>query len=250
MFAFRMAKGLEKADRAGRALRLGLGVGLTAGWATLIEYPAAPAAMILAGYAVLNAWRSGLRSVWQVAFGVFLGAIVCITILATYNLIAFHSALTVGYKYQVFFPETAQGILGITYPKPRVMAKLLVHPYRGLLLTAPVLLLAPVGLLILWRNARTRWHSVVLAAIPLYYFLLNASYVNWFGGSCYGPRYLFPGLFFLAPALAMIWTSWPRVRALPLGLSAVGLTLALIAVPTTPMPNEAWADTIPGGSIC
>jgi hypothetical protein len=246
VFAFRAAKALEKPRQAAQALRLGLGTGLAAGWATVVEYPAAPAAIIVTGYALLNAWRSQQKTLCQVVLGVALAAILCAMILITYNLIAFHSVVTISYKYQAFFPETGSGIVGITYPKPAVMLKLLVRPYRGLLPAAPELLLTPIGLLFLWRNAGTRRHSAVLAAIPLYYWLLNASYVNWFGGSCYGPRYLSPGLFFLVPALAMTWTRTAlALRALLLGLSGIGFTLALIAVSTSPMPHQAWSDTIP-----
>ncbi|MBV9625487.1 MAG: hypothetical protein JOZ14_16085 [Acidobacteria bacterium] len=246
VFAFRLAKALDKPGLPTRALIMGLGVGLAAGWATLVEYPAAPAGGILAAYALVNTWRVQPRTVLQVLSGLFLGAIACAIILGAYNLIAFHSLATVSYKYLVFFPEAQQGVFGITYPKPRAMLKLLGAPYRGLLPLAPELLLILPGFFILWRNARTRWPSLVLCAIPLYYWLLNASYVNWFGGSCYGPRYLSPGLFFLAPALAITWTKSPTaVRALLVALSGVGFALALIAVATAPTPPQSWSHPIP-----
>src|SRR5208337_4332164 len=96
---------------------------------------------------------------------------------------------------------------GIAYPKLPVMWALLVGLYRGLLPLAPELLLAPVGLVMFWRTPKTRRHLLVVAGIPLYYYLLNSSYVNWWGGWCYGPRYLSAGLFFLSPALALAWTA-------------------------------------------
>ncbi len=242
VFAFVAAKALQRPEYTARNQWIGLGVGLAAGWATLIEYPAAPAAFILAGYAVLNAWRGTQRAAWRAALGICCGAALCIAILATYNLAAFHSALKVSYEYQVGFSGTRQGFVGVTYPKPRVMWGLLVGLYRGLLPTAPVLLVAPLGMIALWRNGDTRRDCVVLAAIPLYYYLLNASYVYWYAGWCYGPRDLSPGLFFLAPALAMVWTAGATtLRALLLVLLAVGLSLCLVVVSTTPLPDMNWA---------
>jgi hypothetical protein len=246
VFAFLAAKALQKRENAALSLWIGFGVGLAAGWATLIDYPAALAAMILAGYAVLNAWRSQPRMAWRIALGIFVGASLCVIILGLYNLAAFHSVLAVSYKYQVGFAETRQGLFGITYPKPRVMWNILLGPYRGLLPTAPVLLVAPLGMLILWRNGKTRRHCLVLFAIPLYYYLLTTSYANWYGGQCYGPRYLSPGLFFLAPALAMIWTYSPsRMRAFLVVLWAVGFSLSLIAVSTSPLPSAEWTSPLP-----
>ncbi len=166
--------------------------------------------------------------------------------LLRYNLAVFHSVLKVSYAYQVGFTETRQGFFGITYPKPHVMLSLLMGQYRGLLPTAPVLLVAPLGLLLLWRNVKPRRHCLILVAVPLYYYLLNASYVNWYGGWCYGPRYLSAGLFFLAPALAIIWTHGANiVRAFLVVLSGAGFWLSLIAVSTCPLPNAEWMRPIP-----
>jgi hypothetical protein len=246
VLAFLAAKALRKREHADRAPWIAFAVGLAAGWATLIEYPAAVVAVLLAAYAVLNTWRSQPQRAWRAALSLFAGATVCIAILCAYNLAAFHSVFSLSYRYQVDFPETRQGLFGITYPKARVMWDLLLSPHRGILLSAPVLLVWPLGIAILSRNRNTRWHSLMLIAIPLYYFLLNASYVNWDGGYCYGPRYLAPGLFFLAPALAVAWTVgtiW--FRALLVLLWGVGAGLSLIAVSTTPMPNAEWMNPFP-----
>ena len=246
VFAFVGAKALLRRYHTSKAPWISLGVGLAAGWATLIEYPAALVAVLLAGYAVFNSWRSQPHMAWRVTLSLVAGATVCIIILCAYDLAAFHSVLNISYKYQVGFPETRQGLFGISYPKPRVMWNLLVSPYRGILLFAPVLLVCPLGMGILWRNRNTRWHCLVLITIPLYYYLLNASYVNWNGGFCYGPRYLSPGLFFLAPALATMWTlSTIWVRAVLFLLWCVGFSLSLIAVSTAPMPNAAWMNPFP-----
>jgi len=246
VFAFAAAMALGEPGSPAKAVWLGLAVGLAGGWATLIEYPAAPAAAILAGYAFLNAWKGQRGRMWRVGLSIACGAMLCAVILCSYNWAAFHSIANLSYKYQVGFPETQQGFFGIGYPKLRVMWSLLAGLYRGLLPLAPELLLAPVGLAMIWRNPKTRRHLLVVAGIPLYYYLLNSSYVNWYGGWCYGPRYLSAGLFFLLPALALVWTAaGAKMRAFLTVLTASGISLTLVAVSTYPQPDEDWARPIP-----
>ena len=85
----------------------------------------------------------------------------------------------------------------------------LVSPARGLLIYAPVVLLAPVGLAL----RRGRWTAVELAAAAatLVWWPLVSAFPHWWAGHAYGPRFLaeiIPLLLFLAlPALAAaFWT--------------------------------------------
>ncbi len=90
------------------------------------------------------------------------------------------------------------------------VAGILWSPARGLFIFVPLLLLIPFA----WRPASaTRagaWlHWAVLAVLP-FHTLLIASFVDWWGGHCFGPRFfadLCPLLIFLCIPLAL------RIRA-------------------------------------
>ena len=89
---------------------------------------------------------------------------------------------------------------------------LLVSPNRGLLVFMPWTIFALWGAVRLWRQRSFAWGPYVLGgAVAL--FLLYAQYDRWWGGQCFGPRYLTDLLpllaFFLVPV-------WPLIKAAPL----------------------------------
>jgi hypothetical protein len=240
VFAFIAALALRMPSS--RSLLLGLTVGVTGGWATLIEYPAAPAAALLAGYALCNAWQFQRRMVGRVATGILCGALANIIVLGVYNRLAFGSPTAISYTYNVNFPQMRIGFFGATYPRLEVLRHLLFASQRGLLFLAPVVIFATVGLWILWK--RRKLDCLILGAIPLYYLLFNASYVNWIIRYSYGPRLLAAGLFFLVIPLAMAWTAGGRkLRTLLAGSAAIGAGLALIAESTSVTPPD-WNQPI------
>lgn len=105
---------------------------------------------------------------------------------------------------------------------------------HGLLLFAPIVLLAPAGLFL----ARQRSDRLILGcsvtAFALY-FLLAAAWTDWRGGASFGPRLLLPALPLLAPPIALAWRRWRRgfAGALFLAASAVaaGIEVAALANP-------------------
>ena len=80
-----------------------------------------------------------------------------------------------------------QGYLGLTYPHPDRLLKLLFGCARGLFFASPVLLAAPFGLRILWKEKTHRAAAVTAAAVVSYYFLFNASFYWWKAGLTFGP---------------------------------------------------------------
>jgi hypothetical protein len=243
IFGFAAALLLRESRGGSRDLLWGLVVGLFAGWATVSEYPAAPASAILAIFAMAEVWQGGRDRRWRTALGVSIGALACILVLMFYQYRAFGSAIHPSYSYyqEGAFPWMKRGYMGLTYPRIDVMLKLLFGCRRGLFFAAPVLITAPFGLRILWKNNRTRNAGIAASAIAFYYFLFNASFYVWVGGWSYGPRYLAAGVPLLCIGLAPVWSEarlvWKRVFAV---LAICGGLFALMAVATDPQPSDGF----------
>jgi len=213
-----------------------LTVGLAAGWATVTEYPAAPASALLAFLALSQAWPRGATARWRAIAGVALGAAICLAVLLGYLYAAFGS-LRPSYSYydsNSFTFMQQRGYMGLTYPHPDRLLKLLFGCSRGLFFAAPVAFAAPFGLWTLWKKKEYAVPAAVAAAITLYYFLFNASFYWWKAGLSFGPRYAGACLPLLCCGLAVIWqrstTAWRRVL---LALGAVSVLITLMAVSTT-----------------
>jgi hypothetical protein len=100
-------------------------------------------------------------------------------------------------------------------------------PFRGLFFSAPWLLLAiPGGVRLARRGARDE--AIVCAAIALLFVWMNASLVDWDGGSACGPRYLVPCIPFLV-ILAGGWLVPPEVRAPRPARVAIALAIGVSA---------------------
>jgi hypothetical protein len=236
-FAFACALSLQEFDSRWRDLLLSIFVGLAAGWATVTEFPAAPAAVIIVLLVIAFAWPNG--SLTRVATGIAVGALPCVIVLAVYNLLMFGSPFKFGYSLsaQQNWPQMKQGLMGVTYPKAYVLREILVGRYRGLLLLAPVIGAAPFGLRLLWKQARARWSTLAIIAIALYYLLLNASYAVWDGGWSYGPRHLSPALPFLCLPLGILWSRSSGAVRWVLGVLLLYSTfITLLGVSTVVMP--------------
>jgi hypothetical protein len=243
VFGFALALRLRQNPSHARDVLLGLGVGLTAGWATVTEYPAAPAAIIIAVLALGMVWREGWPRRWRTSVGIAVGASACIAVLLVYQLHVFGSAFQPSYSYYPAgaFPWMKQGYMGLTYPRIDVALKLLFGCRRGLLFVAPVALAAPFGLRSLWKRPTGRAAAPAAAAIAAYYFLFNASFSAWAAGWSYGPRYMAAGLPLLFIGLAPAWSAarpfWRSVLALA---ATGGGALGLMAVSTTAQPPDQF----------
>jgi hypothetical protein len=230
LFAF--AAALKVGDSEGDVFWWALAVGLAAGWATVTEYPAAPASALLALFAVVQAWRSGRKTRWLAVAGVALGSALCAGVLFWYLHAAF-GALRPSYSYYdatSFSFMQQQGYLGLTYPHPDRVLKLLFGCSRGLLIASPVMLAAVVGLWLMWK--RFRGPAFVVGAIAVYYFLFNASFYWWKAGLTFGPRYAGACIPLLCLGLAIAWTrastKWRSVL-LVLAFGSVFVTLMVVS---------------------
>ena len=227
-----------------------LAVGLAAGWATVTEYPAAPASALLALLALSQVWSRGNAARWRVVLGVGIGATACAMVLFTYLHAAF-GGFRPSYSYygpNSFSFMQQQGYLGLTYPHPDRVLKLLFGCSRGLFFASPVLLAAVPGLW--WSRKRFRGPVLVAGAIVLYYFLFNASFYWWKAGLTFGPRYAGASIPLLCVGLGVAWNHaslvWRRVLT---ALTCCSILVTLMVVSTTsqlamqescPIVHSSW----------
>jgi hypothetical protein len=206
VFAFAAALKLGDSSNARAGFLWALAVGLAAGWATVTEYPAAPVSALLAVFALAQVWKRPAAARWRVVGGVGLGAAICASVLFGYLYAAF-GALQPSYSYydpNSFSFMQRQGYMGLTYPHPDRLLKLLFGCSRGLLFASPVTAGAVVGLWLLGK--RFRAPALVAAAIAAYYFLFNASFYWWKAGLTFGPRYAGACIPLLCLGLGIAWT--------------------------------------------
>jgi len=188
--------------------------GIAAGFAVVFDYPAALAVAACA-IAVLALRRTAV--LWFVA-----GGLLPLAVLLAYQQAVFGSPLATPYQFQnpVFMPQTGS-VFGA--PNLRVLAALLVSPYRGLLFYSPVLIAAIPGAIALWHSrslpqdgasGRQRLYVAFSLATLAAWLLLNASYHTWSGGYTTGPRFVVPAVVLLAPLLACGWRRFPVITTI------------------------------------
>ena len=250
--AFAAAVRLRDPLTAPREFCWALAVGLLAGWATVTEYPAAPASSILAVLAVSQAWPRGAASRWRVAAGVGLGACACVAVLLGYLHAAFASFRP---SYAYYDPKSfsfmqQQGFMGLTYPHPDRLLKILFGCARGLFFASPVLLAAPLGLWWMWKQKKFAAPALAAGAIIAYYFLFHASFYWWKAGLTFGPRYAGAAIPLLCLGLAPSWqratTKW-RWVLIGLAVGSVGVALMVISTSSElamqdacPIVHSSW----------
>jgi hypothetical protein len=252
VFAFAAAIKLRDTGNPKQDFLWALAVGLAAGWATVTEYPAAPISALLGLFALSQAWRRGPGVRWRVTVGVALGAVICLAVLLGYLYAAFGSIRP---SYSYYDPNSfsfmqQRGYMGLTYPHPDRLLKLLFGCSRGLFFASPIALAAPIGL---WKLAKQ--HSYLSAAVvagvtAVYYFLFNSSFYWWKAGRSFGPRYVGACIPLLCCGLAVLWQRTnPMWRRILIGAAAASVFLTLIVVSTTsqlavqdncPMLHSVW----------
>jgi hypothetical protein len=253
MLAFSAALAMGTASSERRRRLLAAAVGAAGGWATLTEYPAAPAASIVAVLALTLAWPRGFKATVQAGAAIAVGSSGFVVALLAYHQAVFGSPFATPLEHLYGFPNVkAQAF---AWPRAGVLAGLFFSEARGLFVLAPVLLAAPVGFVAAWcrpgSEARSRRAAVLAAAaIVVYYPLLNASFATPAGGWIYGPRLMAACFPFLGLGVALTFTHagvWLRST---LAIAALcGATLSLLAVSTSvqvpehlrrPVPQLLW----------
>src|ERR1019366_8610280 len=149
---------------------LGL-AGVAMGYAVASEYPLFFVAIVLGLY--LLSRRDALTPLLVVrrAGSYILGGLVGIVPLLLYNHYAFHSWTHLAYSD---VPRQQKGFFGIGAPSLKVLTTLLLDS-RGLLTISPVLIMAAIGTVMLYRRGR-RAEALTIAGICLCYVGYNSGY--------------------------------------------------------------------------
>ena len=92
----------------------------------------------------------------------------------------------------------------------RHVGALLVSPYRGLLVYAPLTVLAVIGTVIIAPGPRRpiAWGGVTAVVVTV---LFVAAFRYWSGGHGWGPRFLVGPHILLAPGLAAFFSRYRRM---------------------------------------
>jgi hypothetical protein len=204
--------------------------GVCAGTAVGFEYTAAIVLPILALYVLARRPRAVIAFV--------AGILPPAAALAAYNDVAFGSPLHFSYRYVTsVFSEQHGGFFGIHAPSLHGLRQTLIG-HRGLFTVSPVLILASIGLILLWRRGQRAEAAVALVTAAAF-TVLDAGYFDPYGGLSPGPRYLAPALPFLALGLACSYRRWPRTTA------AVGVLSMLGAL----YQAATWGPNLDGATI-
>lgn len=204
--------------------------GLCAGLAAITNYIAAVMVIFLGLYVLLAGSPSkALRPWnWRAAFFFSAGVLPPFLAICGYNAINFASpfALNTDFQNPLFkdpsgslgmflIPRTGQDWAHLSY----VATLLSISPFRGVFYLAPVLVLGVIGWLV-WFWKKTFVAEARLGiAIFAFFFVVNVAFNGYQGGFSAGPRYLVPGLPFLALPLVVGFARWRKTAIALLGIS-------------------------------
>lgn len=209
------------------AVAVGLALGLAGGSRPQL----APAVMaLLVGTFVVAGWRAALVCA--------LAAATIIVPVCLANVRWFGHPLGAAPMLEALH-ESLHGTTGSFSLSSGGYAGLLMSPNRGLFVFSPVVLFAAAGLPAL---ARSHWRSPLLwcTLAAVFQFILYASYVVWWGGHTYGPRYMLDILPLLLP-LGIVAMHELRGRVLPaVAAAALAWSIGVAAIGAFCHPHGRW----------
>ena len=227
----------ETQAAGGRQALLALAAGLAAGLAAVANYLMAVVAVMLLAYLVATVRRP---RAW-LAFGI--GLLGPFLLLCAYNVAAFGVPFTTNYAFEdPQFLERGEAFLGVfRVPDLAVIPQVLLSPFRGILLAAPVLLLGLGGLVAWFRSGRLRAEWTFVVSVLVFFLAFLTTFNGWHGGWGASPRYLVPALPFLALPAVLAFVRAPAASSAMAALS-IGLNLLVVAVdPQAPVALSPMA---------
>lgn len=221
----------SSARRVALGMCIGVGLGLAAG----SRQQLLPAAAVLTASALaIGGWRCAAAS------AAMTGALLVPVWLA--NLRWFGSVLGAAPMLEALH-ETVHATSGTFSLSSGGFTGLIFSPNRGLLVYSPVIAMVAAGVPAAMRPAAGSMVPWCAAAI-LIQFLLYGSYVVWWGGHTYGPRYMLDIIPLLVP-LAILAMARMRGRLMPLLASAaLAWSIGVAGLGAFVFPHERW-NTLP-----
>ena len=225
--------------------------GLLAGLAVTFEVQVGLVGVVLFGYAIARDDR--VRRAGAYAAGAFAGALPHLAfnwwILGSPFSMAYGDAVAeIGFSGHDEIGLNDDGFFGITLPRLDGFGEVLIGG-RGMLVLTPVLAMAVVGTILMYRRGR-RPEALTIGAVALAYLLYNAAYWQPLGGGTPGPRFMTPVLPFLALGLAYAYRYRP---ATTLALAVPSLLWMLVANVTYPLlgyeGSAEWLDRLADGQL-
>jgi hypothetical protein len=217
-------------DRSQQKNGIALLAGLFAGLGVLIE----PSAIYLLGAVLL--YLGYFKSCRQYIPLFILGCIPSALVQGYYNFSCFGSPLASSYNYSnnLVMWKVNGKLFGI--PTVHSLLELLIFPYRGMLVSSPILLLSLPGAVFLFREKTWRSEAVMCSVIYLFFILFTASFYAWHGGSAPGPRYLLPAYPFIFLLAGF------SLRRIPYLFATAGIASILINLAITVIAIEIPRD--------
>jgi len=216
--------------------------GLLLAYAVWIEYTAAVPSIILGCVfiATMIRQRSSMRSIFTVIAFLAVGALPIAAGFCYYNTLAFGGPFTTGYQFVATnFPKMDEGFCGIKIPQFDVLVQTLVSLKHGILWFSPILILSPLFALRNIIRDDERFLNIACILIPLYYFLLNSSYVYW-KETCIPCRHVTVALPFLFLPLVFGWgVLATSVRLLVAAFAVYGCVICFAAI-NVPLSDALW----------
>lgn len=113
------------------------------------------------------------------------------------------------------------GVTSASYwkaPYLKTLLAIILSPSRGLLIYCPIFIFSFVGLYLAMKEARRKPLCFFITLVPVFNLLVLAKFTPWWGGWCYGPRYLADSLPFLSLMLVPVVERPPWKRIFKLSL--------------------------------
>jgi hypothetical protein len=214
-----------------RPMTLAYLAGFCCGLAVLTNYPAGLGVIALGFYAGL---KGGLN--FRRVFAFIAGGIGPALVLCLYSWVCYGSPFKLSNDFQsplfrnddalfgmFIIPRTAEDWWRVFW----VFKVLLYSPFRGVFFFAPVLVMSFGGLWV-WCRKREWGDAALCLGVFALFFVMNTFFNGFHAGFSAGPRYLVPGIVFLALPLVAAFKKWPRLTG-ELAVYSIGINLLLTA---------------------